>query len=628
MKEISAAALERAVRRFKALATFAPFFILFAAGGLAFAATRPLTVPFHYHFTTPGTVLDAPSSEKSTSLYFWLVSGSKITIAGGIGTTATGSSPAKSETRKEYAASDPVTSDGGTHPQNLFRMFLKDFVSEPSVQIYVKRIKDNLSNPANRNPYIGESLFARYQGEDNHYYGGLRADGAVVIKKRTGSKYQTLGSKKILPGTYDKESNYDLMPLNKWIGLKLEVLDTSKGPQLTLYTDIGKTGTWTKVLSVVDDPARFGPPVKGAGLVGIESDFADAQFDEFLVNPIPIAAGKTSGSQVASAGTPRPPAPSPTPPPAHPPAGGPTPPPAPKPSPTPSPTPPPPPPAGGPKPVTAGYDAVVMGDKPVLFLKMDSPKSGKESDMSGKGHTGTYKGGVPSTATMPNGDSATVFNGSSQYLTVPSSADFSIPTTKSMTWEAWVRPDVLDFPYESGDGYIDWMGKCESYSPTCEWEARLYGSATEENRPNRFSAYVFNSSAGLGSGADWQPNSGVLKAGKWVHVVAEYQLGSTPSPCNSSSPGTINIWVNGVKQSFDDHAPTGCMSQYNVKPKAGSSPLNIGTMSMDTWFKGAVGKVAIYDRLLSQAEITEHFKSMTGKSPSGSCADKCTAPMI
>jgi hypothetical protein len=65
------------------------------------------------------------------------------------------------------------------------------------------------------------------------------------------------------------------------------------------------------------------------------------------------------------------------------------------------------------------------------------------------------------------------------------------------------------------------------------------------------------------------------------------------------------------------------MSQYNVVPQALSSPLNIGTMAMDGWFPGAIGKVAIYDYLLSPAQISAHYQTMTGKQPTGSCANTC-----
>ena len=66
------------------------------------------------------------------------------------------------------------------------------------------------------------------------------------------------------------------------------------------------------------------------------------------------------------------------------------------------------------------------------------------------------------------------------------------------------------------------------------------------------------------------------------------------------------------------------MSQYNVVPAANNSPLNIGTMAMDAWFPGAIGKVAIYDKLLTPAQITAHYHAMTGASPTGSCGNTCS----
>jgi hypothetical protein len=46
-------------------------------------------------------------------------------------------------------------------------------------------------------------------------------------------------------------------------------------------------------------------------------------------------------------------------------------------------------------------------------------------------------------------------------------------------------------------------------------------------------------------------------------------------------------------------------------------------MATDSWFAGAVGKVALYDALLSDAQIAAHFEAMTGRAPSGSCGDTC-----
>lgn len=523
--------------------------VAFSALGFMQPSAAAAASSWWYNFNSAGTLAQSASATQSRSQYLWLAAGRSLVIQNGIGATPAGTT--------------------------IYQLFNKTSVTNASVQIDVNRVKDNLSNSADRKSYLGESIITRYTDANNYYYAGIRADGAAVIKKKVNGVYTTLAQKQVLPGTYST-TNYDLMPQGKWMSLKLVVADNAGGqPVLTFSTDIGRTGTWTQALAVTDTSAAL----KSAGLVGIQNDYADAQFDNFIVSDV--------GASVPT------PTPDPTP------------------TPTPTPTP------------SGNYDATVLNDKPVMYLAMNSFTQGTESDKTGRGHTGTYKGGTPGSATLPNGDSAADFNGTSQYLTVPSSSDLSIPTTKALTWEAWIRPDTLQFPVASGDGYIDWMGKCENYSPTCEWEARMYGASTAEGRPARLSAYVFNPSAGLGSAADWQPNAGVINSGQWVHVVAEYQTTQTPAGCNAASPGSINIWVNGVKQDMASHMPTGCMSQFSIKPVANNSPLDIGTMAMDTWFKGAIGKVAVYNTLLSQSQINAHYTAMTGTGVTGSCGATC-----
>jgi Concanavalin A-like lectin/glucanases superfamily/Ca-dependent carbohydrate-binding module xylan-binding len=274
-------------------------------------------------------------------------------------------------------------------------------------------------------------------------------------------------------------------------------------------------------------------------------------------------------------------------------------------------------------PPSSSYDPTVLADHPVAFWDMNS-HNGVENDRTGNGHPGTYSS-APQTAGMPNGDHAADFSG--QYMTVASSPVFSISTTKQLTWEAWIRPDVLQWPEASDPsslGYVDWISKCQNYSPSCEWEGRMYSSAGP--RCSRLSAYVFNPSAGKGSGADWQPACGLFQDGQWLHVVGEYQTQDTPPSCDPAYPGTIDIWVNAVEWNSSYHRPTGCMSQYGISPTPGGSPVNIGAMALDTLFPGAVGKVAIYDYLLSPEQITAHFTTMTGQQPSWSCADTCTMP--
>jgi Concanavalin A-like lectin/glucanases superfamily len=286
------------------------------------------------------------------------------------------------------------------------------------------------------------------------------------------------------------------------------------------------------------------------------------------------------------------------------------------------------------------YNAAVLADRPVAFWNVGA-SGATETDLTRHGHTGTYERGRPTRASMPNGNSAADFNGQGEYLSIPSSAELSIASTQELTWEAWIRPSELQFSGASdpsGLGYVNWMGKCATNSSNCEWSARMYSTANTEQRCNRLSAYAYNlkaavGTAALGSGAYWQPRCGLLAAGQWLYVVGEYQTVSTPPGCSAASPGTINIWVNGTKQTFIYHSSrttgsTGCMSQFTVDPKAGNSPLNIGTLGLKSFFPGAIGKVAIYDKLLSQAQINAHYAAMTGSRPFGQCVlGSCAIPV-
>lgn len=580
------------------------------------AVTVPL--PWSYTFNSPGTLNQTATNDQSGSAYWWVSGGGQLVLEGGLGKTLQGTVPTTNPWNATYAKSQTATSDKGTHPQNTFALILRTPTLNLDQSVSVQINKDNLANTANRNPWNGIHLISRWQGDDTYYFAGIRADGHAVIKKKINGTYYTLAEKTLFPGTYSAATpeTADLLPKNTWMNVRTATYtDASGNVHVELYVDQSQSGVWQLTLSATDNGSQ-GNKIAAQGLSGIRSDFMDISMDNYKISNASAAVPTIA----------------PTPTPVVPPTPTPIIPPTPVPTPTPTPTPiiPPPPaptpvPTPAPSPIATSYDVNVLADNPVLFLSMANAASGKETDLSGHGNIGTYKGGTPTTVTLPNGEKAADFNGSSQYVTVPSNPSLSIATTRELTWEAWIRPDVLQFPNDSGYGYIDWMGKCQDYGPTCEWESRMYSTTNPEGRANRLSAYVFNPKAGLGSAADWQPNSGVINSGQWVHVVGEYQTITTPNGCNTVYPGSINIWVNGVKWNMGNHFPTGCMSQFKVIPTTNGSALNIATMAMETWFKGAIGKVAIYDHLLSQTDITEHFTAMTGKIPSGSCAAACTA---
>lgn len=276
-----------------------------------------------------------------------------------------------------------------------------------------------------------------------------------------------------------------------------------------------------------------------------------------------------------------------------------------------------------PTPTVQGYDQLVQAHAPVGYWTLQHAAS-TEPDQTAWGTVARYQGSSDWTVdVMPNGDRATRFNGFDQYLTIPSQPRYSIPTTGQLTWEVWLKPATLNFAHSDG-GLVDYLGKCETYGPTCEWEGRLYNQKSSANRPSRFSGYVFNPNAGLGSGANWQPAANTIQAGQWYHVVTTYQILRQRPDCEGPEIGTIDIWVNGIKWDSTRHGQTGCISQFHVAPQALSSPVNVGRMSANSHFEGAIGKFAIYDRTLDEAEIREHYTAMTGRLPTGHCDDTCS----
>jgi hypothetical protein len=138
------------------------------------------------------------------------------------------------------------------------------------------------SGSVNRNASNGVLLFNRYQSGDNLYYAGIRVDGQAVVKKKLNGTYYTLGVKKVFPGTYNRDTNPNLIPLAQWTGIKTAVITDSTGVvHIKLYTDIGKTGSWTLALDVADDGKSTGTAIANAGYGGIRTDFMDVEFDDF-----------------------------------------------------------------------------------------------------------------------------------------------------------------------------------------------------------------------------------------------------------------------------------------------------------------------------------------------------------
>jgi hypothetical protein len=255
----------------------------------------------------------------------------------------------------------------------------------------------------------------------------------------------------------------------------------------------------------------------------------------------------------------------------------------------------------------AKYADTVLAKKPVAYWRLGEEKGPDAADLTGRGHTGTYRG-TPAFrekgAIRGDSDTAVRLDGKHSYVEVPDHKDLSQPTSgKGLTVEVWVRPDVLEFDGETDDPHIHWLGKGEPQRQ--EWALRLYSRASKD-RPNRISAYLFNPGGGVGAGAYFQDR---LTAGEWLHVVACFD----PGDADTKGAG-VHIYKNGELRLGPPKPGTLYNNaRWQIRPAHGVAPLRLGTRDRKSFLTGALDEVAVYPRVLTAAEVLENYNAGTGK---------------
>ncbi len=230
-----------------------------------------------------GDVLEEASSMyNSKNKYWWLSSGGQLYWENDALTTIWGETSENDKWRRLYADSNPIDTDNGLHPQNIFRLVSKSSFLNYSQQVYFWVESINLSISPQRNESNGILLFNRYQDENNLYYTGIRVDGNLVLKKKIKGQYITLAIKKIYNGDYHLNNNPNLIPRKKWIGLKSEIKNVDNGVNIAIYLDLNNSSSWKKYIDFTDY-GQNDNPILHSGSVGIRTDFMDVQFKDFKV---------------------------------------------------------------------------------------------------------------------------------------------------------------------------------------------------------------------------------------------------------------------------------------------------------------------------------------------------------
>ncbi len=243
-----------------------------------------ISLPYVDNFDQDMTLQEAGSIDLSASPYWWLNSGAYFIVADGVARTVEGELAQADHWRQLYDHSNPQDTDNGTHPQNIFRLVTRGAWHNVRQEVYFMIQASNLSSSPNRNESNGLLLFNRYRDENNLYYAGIRVDGTAVIKRKLNGIYTTLAQKKIFPGTYSPAHSPNLLPLHTWIGVQSEIVtEANHQVDIKLYTDVGRTGTWTQVLEATDTSQDA---IDDTAHAGIRTDFMDVSFDDYRLEKL------------------------------------------------------------------------------------------------------------------------------------------------------------------------------------------------------------------------------------------------------------------------------------------------------------------------------------------------------
>ncbi len=187
-------------------------------------------------------------------------------------------------------------------------------------------------------------------------------------------------------------------------------------------------------------------------------------------------------------------------------------------------------------------------------------------DLSGNGNHGTLSTGSIGTV---SGSGVMAFNGTSDYVNCGN--DNSLKISEALTICAWIKPNTGVF-------------------------MNIVGDYTGDNRSqHRFAIGVYGKprfdSANVDGTMVLESTNAVVN-GAWSYVAV----------IRESSIGTINHYTNGILN--------GSGVSSNVPPNGEVDNTEIGASGNGTEnFNGKISNVQIYNRALSQSEITQNFQA-------------------
>ncbi len=236
-----------------------------------------------------------------------------------------------------------------------------------------------------------------------------------------------------------------------------------------------------------------------------------------------------------------------------------------------------------PPPPASGYAGAVAADGPVSYWRLGDTSGTTAADAMGR-NSGTYRNGValgaPSLLASDTANKAATFNGVNNSVSVPSSAGLS--PTGAVTAEAWVQPSAIP----AAGSFASVLSKAESYS--LQFNGPQLEFTTIQGTTRR----------------RVQAPAGAIVAGQRYHVVGTYD-GTTQ-----------RLYVNGALVAS---------AAFSGALNANTNPVSFGSWDgAKEFLSGTIDEAAVYAKVLSAAQIANHYQKGGTTTPPPSPAKYAT----
>jgi hypothetical protein len=227
-------------------------------------------------------------------------------------------------------------------------------------------------------------------------------------------------------------------------------------------------------------------------------------------------------------------------------------------------------------PGTSNANPVIDSLYPKEGLVAFYPFSGNANDASGNGNDGTVNGATLSSDRFGKSNSAYNFDGISNYINTP----YQETNLTSFSVSAWVKTT------------LNYTGGGPSHSIIQNRGTNGKAIALTYNNNGNWTFNLDGDHTGVGQFIPYQNNN------QWLHVTGTWQSSGTAVICSD-----FKFYINGILQS---NTGSNC-EQYGsgTSPITGSGTMKIAFHEVwNSYFKGDLDEIRIYNRALKQDEIT------------------------